>query len=234
MLKRLAAFLAALGVLFSAVPSFAGEWDEDGWDFGDDEAGFDEEEETVDFRTIGGYNIQTYDAGDFRYELTDDGENAVLVAYKGLSPDVLLPETVNDIPVIGVNVGMCQWNSIIETLLIPGCIRSIGTNAFANCKNLKRVEIREGLTTLEICCFGGCDLLEEISFPESLETVYDCAFANCPMLHEIKFGSRLQSIGRQAFMYCAALSRVTIPGGDAVTIGEKAFDECADNLTIVN
>ena len=232
MLKQCAVILAALTMLFCAVPACAEDLDDD-WDF-DDDGGFEEEEQTVDFRTIGGYDIQTYDAGDFRYQLTDDGEHAVLVAYKGLDPDVVLPETVNDIPVIGVNVGMCQWNTIIETLVIPGCIRSIGTNAFANCKNLKRVEIREGLTSLEICCFGGCEMLQEIVLPDSLETVYDCAFANCSTLQEIKFGNHLQSIGKQAFMYCATLSKVTIPGGDAVRIGDKAFDECASNLTIIN
>lgn len=230
MLKRLAAILLTLCVLFSAVPACAEDLDDEGWE----DEGFDEEEETVDFRTMGGYDIQTYEAGDFRYQLTEDEEHAILVGYSGLGPDVVLPETVNDIPVVAVNVGMCQWNSIIETLRIPGCIRSIGTNAFANCKNLKRVEIGEGLTSLEVCCFGGCELLEEILLPDSLETVYDCAFANCPALEEISFGSSLRSIGRQAFMYCAALSKVTIPGGDSVAIGDKAFDECAANLTILN
>ena len=233
MLKRWTAVLLALCVLFGALPALADEWDEQGWDFGDD-GGFEEEEETVDFRTIGGYDIMTYDAGDFRYQLTEDGNSAILVAYRGTDPDVVLPETVNDIPVVAVHVGMCQWNALIETLVIPGCIRTIGTNAFANCKNLKRVEIREGLTSLEICCFGGCELLEEIVFPDSLETIYDCAFANCCTLQEIKFGNHLQSIGRQAFVLCGSLSKVTIPGGDSVSIGEMAFDACAADLTIVN
>ena len=71
-------------------------------------------------------------------------------------------------------------------------------------------------------------------FPDSLETIYDCAFANCCTLQEIKFGNHLQSIGRQAFVLCGSLSKVTIPGGDSVSIGEMAFDACAADLTIVN
>ena len=61
----------------------------------------------------------------------------------------------------------------------------------------------------------------------------DFVFANCPKLKAISFGSNLQSIGRQAFQQCASLSTVTIPGGEAVRIGEEAFRECPEDLRII-
>ena len=110
----------------------------------------------------------------------------------------------------------------------------VGTNAFANCRNLKSVVLQEGVTSLGTCCFGGCTELEKIVFPESLEVVSDFVFANCRKLQEIAFGRNLQSIGTQAFAKCAALSLVTIPGGSAVSIGTEAFSECAPDIRIIN
>ena len=55
MLKRLAAILTVLCMLFSAVLSFADEWDDDD-EFGDDELDdddFENEKDDKDFRTIG-------------------------------------------------------------------------------------------------------------------------------------------------------------------------------------
>ena len=238
MLKRIIAVLLALFVLLCVSFAFSDEWDDDDWDedFSDEEIdeSFEEEEDRVDFRTISGYNIETFESNGFRYQKTDDGTGAVLVSYYGTDSDVVLPEVLNELPVVAVNTAMCVNNSVIQTLQIPGCVQTIGPNAFAQCPNLESVEIQEGLKTLDKCCFGGCLKLKDIQLPDSLEVVDDFVFANCPRLKEIAFGNHLQSIGRQAFLKCASLSKVVIPGGDSVVIGDEAFGECAENLLIVN
>ena len=238
MLKRFLALLLALCVLLCAAAAFADNPDDDDWDeedFCDDEIdeGFDEEEDRLDFRTMSGYNIDTFECGDFRYQMTDDGNGAILVSYYGTDDEVVFPDTIDDIPVVAIDTAMCVHNSFIRQLHIPGSVQIIGPNAFAQCPNLESVEIQEGLKTLDKCCFGGCPNLKEILLPDSLEIIDDFVFANCPKLQEISFGYNLQSIGRQAFLKCASLSRVTIPGGEAVRIGEEAFGECADDLRII-
>ena len=238
MLKRFIAAVLALGMLFCIPLSFADDIDDDEWfdeEFGDDELeeGFEEEADRVDFRTISGYNIQTFESGGFRYQLTEDGLGAILVSYYGTDSDVVFPETLDNLPVVAINTAMCVNNSVIQTLHIPGSVQIIGPRAFAQCPNLESVEILEGLKTLDKCCFGGCPELQEIMLPDSLEIIDDFVFANCPKLKAISFGNNLQSIGRQAFQKCASLSVVTIPGGDAVRIGEEAFGECAADLRIV-
>lgn len=239
MLKRSIAVLLSLCLLFFIFLSTADEWDDEDWDdedYSDDEyeEGFEEEEDRVDFRTLSGYNIQTFECDGFRYQLTEDGEGAILVSYYGTDAEVDFPETLNNLPVVAINTAMCVNNPVIQKLHIPGSVQIIGPNAFAQCPNLESVEIMEGLKILDKCCFGGCPQLKEILLPDSLETIDDFVFANCPKLQEISFGKQLQSIGRQAFLKCASLSRVTIPGGDAVSIGEEAFGECASDLRIIN
>lgn len=240
MFRRIFAILLALCVLFSVMFTYA----EEDEDFGDDELTDDsledeelddssEEEEKIDFRTIGGYDIPTETFGDFTVRWNEDGTGAILTGYGGTDKDLVLPDTINDLPVIAIDTSMCLCNPVIETLEIPGSVQTVGVNAFAQCQKLRSVVIREGVVTLDKCCFGGCVFLTEITLPESLVTVEDFVFAGCINLPEVTFGSGLQSIGRQVFFKCLALSRVTIPGGEAVAIGEQAFEECAEDFQIV-
>lgn len=238
MLKRLIAAALALCFVFCIPFSLADDADDEELfeeEFTDDELdeGFEEETEKIDFRTISGYDISTFESGGFRYQLTDDGLGAILVSYYGTDSDVAFPDTLDNLPVVAINTAMCVNNSIIQTLHIPGSVQVIGPRAFAQCPNLESVEIFEGLKTLDKCCFGGCPELKEILLPDSLEVIDDFVFANCPKLKAISFGSNLQSIGRQAFQKCASLSTVTIPGGEAVRIGEEAFGECPEDLRII-
>lgn len=183
--------------------------------------------------SVSGYNIPTFSDGDFKYRMSDDGETAVLVSYSGTDADVVFPDTVNGLPVTGIDTAMCLCDPTLESIRIPGSVQTIGIRAFAQCTSLKTVVIDEGVTKLDKCCFGGCTELEEIRLPESLEIVDDCAFASCDRLQEITFGSGLKSIGNMAFLKCSMLSRVILPGGDDVLIGQNAFGECADDFRIV-
>ena len=58
-------------------------------------------------------------------------------------------------------------------------------------------------------------------------------FAFCAELKEIAFGAGLEQIGMQAFAGCASLTKVTVPGGDGVVIGDRAFDQCPEEIEIV-
>lgn len=233
MLKRITAVLTVLFVLFCAAHTFADDLDDDSWT--DDEfedEGFEEAEED-DFRSIGGYDIPTFTIGDFRFTMNDEGDAAVLVGYIGNEADVVIPETADQYPVTAIGTGTCLGNPLLETIQIPGSIRSIGNNAFAQCPRLRSVVIREGLVRIDKCCFGKCVSLHEIWLPDSLEIVDDFAFAACTNLQEVTFGTGLKSIGRQAFLMCSALSRAIIPGGESVFIGEDAFGQCAEDFCIL-
>lgn len=234
MLRRIASVMTALFVLFFAVPTIADDYDEESWaddEFEDED--FEEEDEDEDFRSISGYDIPTFTIGDFTFTMNDEGDAAILVGYIGAASDVIFPETADQYPVVAIGTGMCVGNPVLETIQIPGSIRSIGNNAFAQCPKLRSVVIQEGLARMDKCCFGRCVSLREIRFPDSLEFVDDFSFAACTNLQEVTFGAGLKSIGKQAFLMCSELSTVTIPGGESVIIGEGAFGQCADDFRIL-
>ena len=140
MIRRINMILLALCILFSAVSACAESLDDDA------PGGFTAGKNTGlggagsvwgdvgEFMSMGGYDVTTFDSGDFRYQLSEDGQYAVLVAYLGTDGDVAFPEQLDGIPVAAVGNAMCVCNEVITNLVIPGSVRYIGTNAFASCR----------------------------------------------------------------------------------------------------
>ena len=231
--RRLLALLLSVAVLFSFAVTFADEWDDDE-DFGDEEfedEEFEEEEGKVDFKTIAGYDTgEKYTSGDFIYQLPDGGEGAVVISYTGTSSEMVVPDTLDNHPVVAI--GDQAFNFLtIESATLPDTIKHIGSMAFYQCASLKQVLIQDGVTSIGTCCFGGDPMLAEVTVPETVETVDDFAFLACVSLKEVSFGPALKKIGTSAFQMCAALSKVTLPA--TAEIGENAFTDCSPDLEIV-
>ena len=230
--KRLFALLLAAAVFFSFTVTFADDWDDEDFsdeEFEDDE--FEEEEAKVDFRTIAGYDTgEKYISGDFVYQLPDGSEGAVVISYTGTSAEMVIPEKLDEHPVVAI--GDQAFNFLaIETATLPDTIRHIGSMAFYQCASLKSVTIGDGVTSIGTCCFGGDPMLSDVTIPETVETVDDFAFLACASLKEITFGAALKKIGTSAFQMCATLTRVTLP--ETAEIGENAFTDCPPDLVIV-
>lgn len=93
--------------------------------------------------------------------------------------------------------------------------RAIGTGfgSFENCKNLKVVEIGEGLKKIPKVTFATCKNLDTVNFsPKStLEIIDSDAFRYCSNLRNIAFPESLKEIKDTAFRSCENLKKVVIP-----------------------
>ncbi len=239
MKKRFLALLLALAVLFMGSAALADEWDDEDWDdedWGDeefeDEEEFEDDDGAVDFKTIAGYDSgEKYVCGDFVYQLYEDGQNAYTVSYNGSAKDVVVPDTLDGHPVLAIGDFTFNFKDCIETVTLPATVTSIGNMAFFKCTSLKTIVIPEGVTMLDRCCFGGCESLEEVVMAQSVETVGEFAFLACARLREISFGPALKSVGPSAFQMCISLTSVRMPA--ATEVGEDAFTDCSESLTII-
>ena len=158
------------------------------------------------------------------------GVVGVVISYTGTSAEMVIPDTLDDHPVVAI--GDQAFNFLtIETAILPNTIKHIGSMAFYQCASLKQVTIPDGVTSIGTCCFGGDPMLADVTIPETVETVEDFAFLACASLQEVSFGASLKKIGTSAFQMCAMLSRVTLP--ETAEIGENAFTDCSPNLEIV-
>ena len=74
-------------------------------------------------------------------------------------------------------------NSDIESITIPASVREIGTGAFYNCKNLRKVTFEEKsrLERIGKECFYDSSI-EEMTFPGTLSGVGTNVFGNCSSL----------------------------------------------------
>ncbi|MCR5488356.1 MAG: leucine-rich repeat protein [Lachnospiraceae bacterium] len=132
-------------------------------------------------------------------------------------------------------------NAIIETdsntlykgckgTVIPSDIKTIGLNAFYDCKNLNEIVIPNGVEVI-----GGAAFLESgitsITVPNSIRLIENSSFSECNKLKAFVIPDNVEKIGTAAFENCDSLNSIIIPSG-VKEIGSSVFSSC-DNLTSV-
>ena len=181
------------------------------------------------------------DITDFIYTETPEGflfayENGAytLMDYRGGEDTVTLPLTVNGseytidhlagIRHLVIPEGFThiddnafaarQVNSpdnILESVVIPDTVTSIGDGAFSGARNLKTVLIPDSVTVIKNNAFSYCQSLEEILLPKNLTNISVSLFYECASLREIVIPEGVRSIDPLAFYNCSALTTVYIP-----------------------
>ena len=90
---------------------------------------------------------------------------------------------------------------------------------------VEELVIPEGVGSVGDWAFGYCTSLKSVKIPESVTNIGEYAFAGCSGLTNVTIPSGVTSIGNGAFSDCSGLASVTIP--DSVTdISTSAFDGC--------
>ena len=128
-------------------------------------------------------------------------------------------------------------------LVIPECVKIIGSSVFKNCYNLNKIILPSGLEHIEREAFYGCENLIEVVWPKKLKTIGDYAFSKvglrelslpegiehikegvfygCENLIEVVWPKKLKIIGKYAFSK-VGLRKLSLPEG-IEHIGEEAF-----------
>jgi hypothetical protein len=110
----------------------------------------------------------------------------------------------------------------IEQVVIPEGAK-IDYSIFSDCKNLKAVQLPEGLTTIPRWAFKNCESLTSINIPSSVKRIKEYAFSRC-QIAELHLPDQLEYIGEFAFAHLP-ITELTIPAAVA-EIGKGAFEGC--------
>ena len=179
----------------------------------------------------------------------DSTSSARIVKVEGYSTDIDVPATLpyneGEIPVTAIehNFGddanittvdlsktsitttpSFQNCSSLETVLLPSTLETINEYTFANCDNLRSIDL-SGTNVKNIYseAFNGCDNLNTIVFPSTLETIGNSAFNSCMKIQEIDLSNtKLTTIGEYAFLSCQKLCSLFLPAS-LKKIGTFAF-----------
>lgn len=97
----------------------------------------------------------------------------------------------------------------LETVCLPGTVRSIERRAFYRCKELKSIVLPNSITEIGDEAFYFC-AMEELELPVNLKIIGDSAFFRCKNLKAVYIPESVTTIGRWAFHGCNRLERIEI------------------------
>lgn len=163
------------------------------------------------------------------YTVTGEVYGSYTVSVTGFdnsTVNVVIPETVNiggteyTVSAIPKSEESFYKNENIESINIPGTVKSIETTAFNSCKSLKEVILNEGIEIINIGSFAKC-ALESITFPKSLKTLNAFAVQNCTALKDVYINSDVEIKG-SAFSGDTSLENVYCYSSN-ITFASAAF-----------
>ncbi len=199
-------------------------------------------------------NLNVYAATGLKYEIQDDGTNAIVNA-DGFSGKVLYLSSVTKdgtkVDAISASV-FSEMN--MEAVYIEEGISIIREYAFAHCESLKQISLPSSISEYGDYTFAGCDTLRTVTLAKDLTVLganqfYECAglvnitlpdgiteipygtFLGCKNLKEIKLPLNLTAIGSNAFSGCKALATLTLPEG-VKELYSECFAGCTSLISI--
>ena len=152
-----------------------------------------------------------------------------ITAYTGANPDIIVPAAINGYTVSTVSL---ENNTLIETVVLPEGMTTIGDSAFSGCSSLTSINIPNSVTAIGSSAFRGCSSLSSINIPNSVTSIHSYAFYDCSSLTNINLPNSITTIGDHAFYDCSSLTSISIPNS-ITTIGDYAFAHCS-SLTSIN
>lgn len=72
-----------------------------------------------------------------------------------------------------------NYCTLLESILLPDTVKSIGSSAFFNCLKLKEIVIPEGVTTIGSSAFALCSVLEKANIPVLVTAIANNLFQEC-------------------------------------------------------
>lgn len=192
---------------------------------------------------------------DFIYDLAPDGQGVMINEYKGKSTTVVIPDTIEGLPVtqIGGSGFRVFKNKIPYNVTVPKSVKVIGENAFLALKGKIDIDL-SNITSIGRGAFSKSDLSGTIKISKNLE-FKPKAFANtkitavvieegvtslnadelfweCSELKSVTLPASLTHINNNVFSLCSALTEVIIPEGTKINYSEiwegnpTAFSGC--------
>ena len=169
---------------------------------------------------------------DFSNKLTEvhitDGE----LNENGFNYINLSKETLHTIDLAGTtnkaisDLAFYDWYKL-ENFMLPSEVETIGFKAFAECANLKTIEIPASMIEIAAEAFYNCYSISELTFAEggALETIGARAFYNNHALQSVEFPEGLKEVGDAAFYGCTYLDSLALPS-TTQRIGDNCFALC--------
>lgn len=132
----------------------------------------------------------------------------------------------------GTAVGELVYCNMLRRVEIGNGIKTIDRYAFHYCCSLRSVVIPNSVTSIGIGAFNYCHSIASVVIPNGVTRIDDGMCNYCYALISVIMPNSVTSIVRNAFYYCYALANVVIPKG-VTSIGNYAFEGCRSLVSVV-
>lgn len=139
-----------------------------------------------------------------------------ITGYLGTNPSVVIPEKIEDKPVLVIAKNCFYNNKIVTSIKMADSVIRIDNGAFASCLELVELVLSKNIKEVptEMCAYNA--KLENVEIPENVVTIGSKAFANCTSITEVIIPKKTRTIMVSAFSGCEKIERLIILDGDIV------------------
>ncbi len=180
------------------------------------------------------FALEYFTESGLRYEILTDAETSEkyvsIIAYDGTDPQLVIPETLQGVPVTEIGYRAFFENEVITGATLPSTIKKIGDRAFMF-TNVAAVNLPDGLEIIEEGAFAQMPNLTAINIPGSVKELPYMVFYNDVSLASITLNEGLEKIGSDVFSHCPVAALV-LPE-TLKELDQCSFQDCT-NLASIN
>lgn len=155
---------------------------------------------------------QVNPASDFAY--TADGGEVTITDYIGTSEHVLIPDTIDGLPVTALG-HRAFYEKTVTTVVVPDSVTEIGAACFSGDNYLVSLKLPDGLKRLPPASLESCMRLYDFDLPQSLEKIYSSVFEFNYYLTHLTLPSSLTEIEQLNFIGLYDLQSLTLAEDNA-------------------
>ena len=145
--------------------------------------------------------------------------------------EVVIPEvSPQGDTVIAIGKNAFEGYELAQKVIFPKTLKSIGSDCFWKCHNLKSVELPDGLETISEWAFQET-ALTSIAIPESVTSLGKGVFYDCHELESANIPKNITSIPQQLFYKCYKLKTIVL-SENVTSIAMQAFVNCYSLRTV--